>query len=106
MAKGAVKQKDLIKNYSLAQGELFKYFKCEEEYFIKVMPASKWSIKNDGEFYFLYYWDENDDRKDAVIVRKNGEPLIYKAEKYTMVIGIDCVKIGFVFHNGNKRSSI
>lgn len=106
MAKGSSSQKDFVKDYISVQDELFKYFKCDDNFFIKPLTASKWSVKNDGDFYFLYYWPTDEKRMDAVIVKKNGEPMIFKTEKYTMVIGIDCVKIGFIFHNGNKRSSI
>ena len=42
------------------------------------------------------------EKVDAVIVKKGGEPMIYKTKDYTMVVAIDCVKIGFVFRNGKK----
>ncbi len=106
MAKNKVPQKDFVKNFSAAQEQLLKHFDCDEDFFLKPLPASRWSIKNEGEFYFLYYWLDDEKRMDAVVVKKNGQPMLFKTEKYTMVIGIDCVKIGFIFHNGNKRSSI
>ena len=28
--------------------------------------------------------------------------MIYKTKEYTMVVAIDCVKIGFVFRNGKN----
>lgn len=106
MAKGKNNQKDHVKDFISAENELFKHFKCDESFFVKAMPASKWVIKNEGDFHFLYYWPTEDKRMEAVIVKKDGEPMIYKTDKYTMIIGIDCVKIGFIFHNGNKRSSM
>lgn len=94
-----------IKNYTNAQKELLQYFGCDEEFFAKYMSEFSWTVKNDGEFYFLYYWGADGSRKDAVVVKKNGEPLIFETEEYTMVIGIDCVKIGFIFSNENKTKA-
>ena len=106
MAKNRMPKKDFIKDFLSAQTQILKSFNCDEEFFLKPLPTSKWSIRSEENFYFLYYWLEDEKRMDAVIVKKNGEPMIFKTEKYTMVIGIDCVKIGFVFHNGNKINSI
>ncbi|MGL4790331.1 MAG: hypothetical protein ACRCW1_02885 [Anaerotignaceae bacterium] len=102
MVKDKTDKKELINNYVTAQKELFKYFNCNDEYFLKTMQTAMWNIKNEGDFYFLYYWEQDEKRKEAVVVKKNGEPQIFKTAEYTMVIGIDCVKIGFVFKNENK----
>ena len=39
---------------------------------------------------------------DAVIVKKNGIPMVYQKKEYTMVVAIDCVKIAFVFQNNQR----
>ena len=98
-------KKDYIENYTNAQRELLKYFNCDEDFFVKYMGEFTWAVKNDDDFYFLYYWNKEGKRKDAVIVKKNGRPMIFKAERYTMIIGIDCVKIGFVFENESMTES-
>ncbi len=90
-----------ILNYIDAKSKIFEYFDCSNDYFIKPAIDCKWIVKGDEDFYFLSYFDENDKKTDAVVVRKNGEPLIYKTDLYTMVIAIDCVKIAFIFKNSN-----
>jgi hypothetical protein len=100
------KRKDFIENYTNAQKELFKYFNCDEQFFVKRMSEFTWAIKNDGDFYFLNYWNKDGKRNDAVVVKKNGHPMIFKTQKHTMVIGIDCVKIGFIFDNEGKTDEI
>lgn len=98
-------KKHFIDNYINAQKELLEYFNCDEDFFVKYMSEYTWAVKNDEDFYFLYYWNKEGKRKDAVVVKKNGRPMIFKTEEHTMVIGIDCVKIGFIFDNENKTKS-
>lgn len=98
-------KKDYVETYASAQKELLKYFSCDEDFFVKYMSEFTWAVKNDEDFYFLYYWNKDGKRKDAVVVKKNGEPMIFKTEQYTMIIGIDCVKIGFIFDNENKKEA-
>lgn len=31
--------------------------------------------------------------------------MIYKTKDYTMVVAIDCVKIGFIFRNGKNQDT-
>ena len=64
----------------------------------------------EGEDDCLESWQKNHERffaeegkkVDAVVVKKGGEPMIYKTKDYTMVVAIDCVKIGFIFRNGKN----
>ena len=41
-------------------------------------------------------------RINAVIVKRNGVPMVYQKKEYTMVVAIDCVKIAFVFRNSRR----
>ncbi|MCI8341611.1 MAG: hypothetical protein HFE62_00105 [Firmicutes bacterium] len=107
MEKEAVFNKCPVDGFMAAKNELFKYFKCESEYFVQYMQNLKWKIKNEGDFYFLNYWNGETQNSSATvrnIVKKGGMPLIYKTNEYTMIIGIDCVKIGFIFRNSNEIS--
>ena len=106
MAKAQTSQgRDVIKRYVDTRKELLQYFHCEEEYYIKPMTDYFWNIKADGDFHFLRYWKAGQEKpQDVVVVRRGGEPLLYRTDRYTMVIGIDCIKTGFLFHNGNKRN--
>ena len=105
MAKSNSTSRDLLKGYVNAKKELLQSFRCEEDFYIKPLTDCFWNIKTDGDFHFLRFWREGEEKtNDVVVVRKQGEPLIYRNDPYTMVIGIDCIKTGFVFHNGNKRN--
>ena len=107
MAKmGNGSKKDFVKDFVLSEEQIYKYFACDEKFFIKPFITNKWTIKSEGDFHFLYYWLEDEKRVDTIIVKKDGQPMVFKTDKYTMVIGIDCVKIGFIFHNQNKTSSM
>ena len=90
---------DMVADFINLNSRLFKYFGCDEEFFVKPLLDYNWAIKREDEFCFLSYWLEGEIVNNAVVVKKGGEPMIYKTEDYTMVIGIDCVKIGFVFAN-------
>lgn len=93
--------RNYIKTYINAKNELMQYFDCDDDFFIKALDGCKWMIKNDDDFSFLMYWTEDKKRHDAVVVKKNGSPMVFKAGRYTMVIAIDCVKIAFIFENEN-----
>jgi len=95
------KKKDFLKSYVTSKNELMTHFKCDEDFFIKPMEGIKWAVKTEEDFSFLFYWTSEEKKQTAVIVKKNGEPMIYKTNDYTMVIAIDCVKIAFVFSNKN-----
>ncbi|MDE6182260.1 MAG: hypothetical protein K2F59_03550, partial [Eubacteriales bacterium] len=62
---------------------------------------NNWTIKDNDGVFFLTYIEENN-TKDCVIVKKNNEPMIFKTNDYTMVVGIECVKLGFILKNSNK----
>lgn len=94
--------KDIVQNFIKAKQELNKQFECNDDFFIKPLINNKWSIKDNDGIFFLTYLDEQNVAKDCVIVKKNGQPMIYKKENYTMVIGIECVKLAFVLDNNNN----
>ncbi len=94
-------KKDFLKNYIASKKELMEHFKCDDDFFIKPLESLKWAVKEEDDFSFLIYWTSEDKRNTAVIVKKNGNSMIYKADTYTMVIAIDCVKTAFIFSNEN-----
>jgi hypothetical protein len=95
--------KDYLETYIDAKKELMRYFNCTDDFYVKAFDRYKWMIKDDDDFSFLRYWTDDEKRHDAVIVKKNGSPMIFKAGKYTMVVAIDCVKIAFIFENENYK---
>ena len=103
MEKEAVVSKNPVEDYEAKKIGLFKYFKCEEDYFIKFMQDLKWSIKSEGDFYFLNYWERERGKLNSAvvrnIVRKGGNPLIYKTDEYNC-LGFDNIRDE---HTSNKK---
>ena len=91
------KNTDFITNFINSQKDLMKYFGCDGDFYIRPLINNNWSIKNQDNFSILSYWESDNRKIDAVIVRKSGKPMIYKKSDFTMIIGIDCVKLAFVF---------
>ncbi len=99
----AAKAKRPVQDYISAKNSVMEYFKCDGDYYIRPLMDYKWTIKGDDEYFILSYWKDDEKRNDAVIVKKGGDPMIFKAGDHTMIVGIDCVKIAFIFHNANKK---
>lgn len=93
-----------VQNYITARNNVMNFFNCQDDIFIKVLDKFEWFIKDNDDFHMLSYWDANDNRVDAIVVKKGGDPMVFKTEGYTMVVAIDCVKIGFIFNNQNSKN--
>jgi len=92
---------DPVKDYTRALASLRKYFACDQDFFIRPLTEYNWLIQTNEGISILSYWKDDTARTDAVIVNKDGAPLVYEAKDYTMVVAIDCVKIAFLFANKN-----
>ena len=90
-----------IKSYFAAEAALFDFFGCAERFPIKSMRSCKWRIFEDGGMYFLTCIENNNNKMDFVVVKKDGEPMIFEKKGYSMIIGIDCIKMAFVLDDGN-----
>lgn len=90
---------DVVLDFIDLRKKIFDFFQCDDDYFVKPLLEYNWAIKTEDDFCFLSYWLDEGKKSTAVVVRKNGEPMIYKKDNYTMVVAIDCVKTGFVFSN-------
>ena len=99
------KDKGPVRAFEESKQRVVDYFGCEGDFFLKLMPELEWALRTDDDFTFLSYWTKEGSRADAVVVRKSGTPMVYEREEYTMVVAIDCVKIGFIFQNGTRRSA-
>lgn len=93
--------KNIVNKFIDTKNELNKYFNCTEDFFIKPLINNQWTIKDKDGIFFLTYLDNNNP-KDCVIVKKNNEPMIFKTNEYTMIIGIECVKLAFILKNCNE----
>ena len=96
------KEKGPVVEFEQARKRISNYFGCDGDFFVKPLLDLEWAVKEDGDFAFLSYWTAEGKKVDAVIVKKGGDPMIYKTKEYTMVVAIDCVKIGFIFRNGKN----
>ena len=79
-------RKEPVLDFEQSRKRVADYFGCDGDFFLKPLLDLEWAIKGK--------------KIDAVIVKKGGEPMIYETKDYTMVVAIDCVKIGFIFRNG------
>ncbi len=98
------KKREPVQDFLQASKKVADLFGCEGDFFIKPLLDKEWAVRRDEDFYFLCYWLTHEKKVEAVIVKKSGEPLIYRTKDYTMVVAIDCVKIGFVFSNDRNIS--
>lgn len=90
----------VLRSYVTSKKNLFEYFKCREEYPVVMLTENRWAVKETEGMYFLTYWTKDEERQfNYVVVKKDGEPLVYKTRDYSMVIAIDCIKTAFVFKN-------
>ena len=94
--------KDIVENFINTKKILNTKFNCNEDFFIKPLVDKKWTIKDNDGIFFLTYLDDKNMPKECVIVKKNNEPMIFKKDNYTMVIGIECVKLAFILDNNNS----
>lgn len=93
---------NIVENFINAKNMLNSKFDCEDDFFIKPLINKKWTIKDIDGIFFLTYWDKDNKIKDCVIVKKNNKPMIYKKDNYTMVVGIECVKLAFILKDENN----
>ncbi len=91
-----------IQEFIMAKNNVLEFFNCKENYFIKPLMPHTWSIKTEDGVAFLSYWSDGSEEVKVVVAKKDGKPLIFETRDYTMVIGIECIKIAFVFKNMNK----
>ncbi len=85
-----------VLEYERAKNGLLQFFDCREDYHIKVVDKVQWKITVTDDIAFLCYWSDEKRRQDAVIAKKDGEPIIVRKKDHTLVVAIDCIKIAFV----------
>lgn len=100
------KESEPILGFERSKKRVMDYFGCEGDFFVKPLLELEWAVWQDEDFTFLCYWTEKGKKVDAVVVKKNGVPMIYRMNDYTMVVAIDCVKIGFIFRNVKNQTRL
>ena len=98
------KEKGPVADFVQTRKRINDYFGCEGDFFIYPLLDFEWAVREDEDFTFLCYWTTEGKKIVAVVVKKSGTPMIYKTKDYTMVVAIDCVKIGFIFRNGKNQT--
>ena len=93
--------KKFIRDYINSKYAIMNKFGCNDDYPLKPLTGKKWAVNGDEGIFFLSIWDDDGEKLDYAVAKKNGEPLIYKNRDYSMIIAIDCVKIAFLFRNDN-----
>ena len=91
---------DAVTKYFAAEDALYRAFGCDEKYPLRVAQLCKWQIKRDVSTYFLALMEDTNKATEFVVVQKDGKPLIYNADGYSMIIAIDCVKMAFILDDG------
>lgn len=95
-----------VVEFEQARKRVTGYFGCEDDFFLKPLSELEWVVWQEEDFTFLSYWTKEGKKVDAVVVKKGGSPMIYKTKEYTMVVAIDCVKIGFIFCNEKEQTGM
>ena len=98
------KEKGPVADFVQTRKRINDYFGCEGDFFIHPLLDFECAVREDEAFTFLCQWPAEGKKIDAVVVKKSGTPMIYKTKDYTMVVAIDCVKIGFIFRNGKNQT--
>lgn len=96
------KERGPVMEFVQARKRIDHYFGCKGDFFVKPLPDFEWAVRQEEDFTFLCYWTKEGKKVDAVVVKQGGQPMIYKTKEYTMVVAIDCVRIGFIFRNEKK----
>lgn len=94
--------KQVITSYINSKKILMESFECKNNYHVEPIVECKWKVKKEDDIYIFSYWKTDEDKKDLIVVKKNGEPIILNNDKYTMIVGINCIKIAYIVKNKNK----
>ena len=95
-------KKNPIENYVNAVSDVKKYFGTDMKYVIKPLLDVYWRVWTMEDVQFLTYWSDDVQKTDVLIVKEGVKPLIFEKEDYTMVVGIECIKVALIFKNSNK----
>ena len=80
------KEKGPVVEFEQATKRIKNHFGVEGDFFVKPLLDFEWAVKDNEDFAFLSYWTNEGKKVDAVIVKKGGDPMIYKTKEYTMVV--------------------
>lgn len=90
--------RDKINMFITAETALRKAFGCPGDYYLKPSLDCSWRVLANDDLYFLTRIN-NGASSNAVVVKQGDKPMVYRAEGFTLVVAIDCVKIAFLLDN-------
>lgn len=93
---------NLLSEFSVTKSRIFAAFGCPSEYFVKFVENAHWKINSDNSMTFLTYSEPNSRPANCVVITREGKPMIYTYQDYTMVIAIECVKTALIFKTSKK----
>jgi hypothetical protein len=94
--------KSPVKNLISAVSSVKDYFKADINYVLKPMLNVYWRIWFLEGTQFLTYWSDDIQKTDVLVVKDGDKPLVFEKDDYTMVVGIECIKIALIFKNSNR----
>jgi hypothetical protein len=96
--------KSPVKNLASAISAVKSYFNTDINYVLKPLLDVHWRIWSMDEVRFLTYWSDDVQKTDVLIVKEGDKPLVLEKADYTMVVGIECIKVALIFKNSNRAS--
>ena len=86
----------MLLQYAESKRKLLRYFDCPENYSIRICADCHWRLLETEGATFLEYRRADRAPTKAVVVNKDGAPLVYRTKDLAMIIAIDCIKIAFI----------
>ena len=96
----------LLQTYMDYKAKVFRYFDCEEDYYIRICTDYKWQLLPGEGVTFFAYWLPGHAPTQAVVVSKSGVPIVYRTKDLTMIIAIDCIKMAFIMNNTDELPAV
>ena len=93
---------ELLYKFNDTKCRIFEEFGCPPDYSVKYAENAMWRTTQDGAMTFLSYGESNERLANCVVVNREGKPMIYTKDGYTLIVVIECVKTAIIFRNEKK----
>ena len=97
-----VQTKNPVEAFVSAASGVKQYFDADVKYVIKPLLDVYWRVWAMEDVQFLTYWSDEIQKTDVLIVKEGSKPLVFEKKDYTMIVGIECIKVALIFKNSNK----
>ena len=101
-SKHQSRNKNPVENFVNAISNVMQYFDADIKYVVKPLLDVHWRIWVMEDVQFLTYWSDDVQKTDVLIVKEGAGPLVFEKKDYTMIVGIECIKVALIFKNSNK----